>query len=58
MNHRRSKHIAGASTHDGASRSELIFASARQHALISDNPPARTDYFDSNITQTENARES
>ena len=35
--------------HDGASRSELIFISARQHVLISDNLPVRRSYFDSNI---------
>ena len=35
--------------HDGASRSELIFVSARQHVLISNNSPVRTNYFDSNI---------
>ena len=27
--------------HDGASRGELIFVSARQHVLISDNSPVR-----------------
>ena len=42
--------------HDGASRSELIFVSAQQHVLISDNSPARKNYFDSNIKQNENAR--
>ena len=42
--------------HDGASRSELIFVSARQHVLISDNSPVRKYYFDSNIIQNENAR--
>ena len=31
------------------SRSALIFVSARQHVLISDNLPVRKSYFDSNI---------
>ena len=31
------------------SRSALIFISARQHVLISDNVPVRKSYFDSNI---------
>ena len=35
--------------HKGASRSELIFVSARQHVLISDNSSVRKNYFDSNI---------
>ena len=34
--------------HDGASRNELIFVSARQHVLISNNLPVGS-YFDSNI---------
>ena len=41
--------------HDGASRSELIFVSARQHVLISDNSPVRKNYFDSNFIKKENA---
>ena len=40
---------------DGASRSELIFVSARQHVLISDNSPVRKNYSDSYIIQNENA---
>ena len=35
--------------HDGASQSELIFVSARQHMLNRDNSPVRKNYFDSNI---------
>ena len=35
--------------HDGESRGELIFVSARQHVLINDNSPVRQNYFDSNI---------
>ena len=35
--------------HDGASRSELIFVSAQQHVLISDNILVRKSYFNSNI---------
>ena len=31
------------------SRSALIFVSARQHVLISNNLPVRKSYFDSNI---------
>ena len=35
--------------HDGTGWIELIFVSARQHMLISDNSPVRKNYFDSNI---------
>ena len=38
------------------SQSALIFVSARQHVLISDNLPVRKSYFDSNIIWNENAR--
>ena len=38
------------------SGSALIFVSARQHVLISDNFPVRKNYFDSNIVQNENTR--
>ena len=43
--------------HDSPSRSELIFISARQHVLISDNLPVRINYFDSNIIQTDSFEE-
>ena len=39
-----------------SSQSELIFVSARQHMLISDNSRVRQNYFDSNLIQNENAR--
>ena len=34
----------------------LIFVSARQHVLISDNSPVREKFFNSNIIQNESAR--
>ena len=45
--HRRADHEI--LIHDGASRSELILVSARQHVLNSDNSLVRKNYFDSNI---------
>ena len=38
------------------SQSALIFESARQHILISDNLPVRKSYFDSYIIKNESAR--
>ena len=48
--------LEGRLIQDGASQSELIFVSARQHVSISHHSPVWKNYFDSNIIQTENAR--
>ena len=42
--------------HNGESRSELKFATARQHMLISDNSLLRKNYFDSYNILNEKAR--